>query len=165
MTTTPAEGAERRAGKSTRNDMTPAADKSPITASLPLSKLRGLSTSLRVALKARRITNCDQLLAIAATADARRRFCAEAGLDGPDLLHLVRRADMARVKGVGAVFGMMLEELGVADVPSLAAAKPALLHERLRSYNSQERIARRSPTLGEVEAWIEQARSLPRLVS
>ncbi|HMR34022.1 MAG TPA: DUF4332 domain-containing protein [Geminicoccaceae bacterium] len=133
--------------------------------SLPLSKLRGLSTLLRVALKARRITNCDQLLAIAATAASRRRLCAEAGLDEDELLWLVRRADMARINGIGAVFGMMLEELGIMDMPALAAADPAVLHGRLRSYNEQERIARRSPTPEEVESWVAQARRLPRLVS
>lgn len=133
--------------------------------SLPLSKLRGLSTLLRVALKARRITNCDQLLAAAAVSPARRRLCAEAGLDQDELLRLVLRADMARVNGIGAVFGMMLEELDITDVPTLAAADPALLHARLRSYNEQERIARRSPTPEEVESWVAQARRLPKLVS
>ena len=72
---------------------------------------------------------------------------------------------MARVNGIGAVFGMMLEELGIMDVPALAAADPGLLHGRLRSYNEQERIARRSPTPEEVESWVAQARRLPRLVS
>lgn len=145
--------------------MTPVDDPALIEPSLPLSKLRGLSTPLRVALKACRITNCAQLLAAAAPGEARRRFCADTGLDEAVLLSLVRRADMARVKGVGAVFGMMLEELGIVDVPLLAAAKPAGLHARLRSYNAQERIARRSPTPEEVEAWVLQARSLPPLVS
>lgn len=133
--------------------------------SLPLSKLRGLSTLLRVALKARRITNCDQLLAAAAAAAPRGRLCADAGLDEAMLLSLVRRADMARVNGIGAVFGMMLEELGVVDVASLAVADPRRLHDRLRGYNEQERIARRSPTPAEVDAWVAQARRLPRLLS
>ncbi len=145
--------------------MTTVASNASVQPSLPLSKLRGLSILLRVALKARRITNCEQLLAAAATAPARRRLCAEAGLDDDEVLRLVRRADMARVNGIGAVFGMMLEELGIMDVPALAAADPVLLHGRLRSYNEQERIARRSPTPEEVESWVAQARRLPRLVS
>lgn len=145
--------------------MTTVANNASPQPSLPLSKLRGLSTLLRVALKARRITNCDQLLAAAAVSSARRRLCAEAGLDQDELLRLVLRADMARVNGIGAVFGMMLEELGITDVPMLAAANPALLHARLRGYNEQERIARRSPTPEEVESWVAQARRLPKLVS
>ena len=63
------------------------------------------------------------------------------------------------------VFGLMLEDLGVADVAALAAQGPAELHARLRRYNGEERLARRSPTPGEVESWVAQARSLPVLVS
>lgn len=134
-------------------------------ASLPLSKLRGLPNAARVALKVRRINSCAQLLAAAGTPEARRRLCVETGLADALVLGLVRRADMTRVRGVGAVFGMMLEDLGIADVGRLAAADAAVLHERLRSYNEEERIARRSPTCGEVEEWVLQARGLPQLVS
>lgn len=134
-------------------------------ASLPLSKLRGLPNAARVALKVRRINSCAQLLAVAATPEARQRLCAETGLSEALVLGLVCRADMARVRGVGAVFGMMLEDLGIADVGKLAAAEAAALHEKLRRYNDEERIARRSPTLEEVTEWILQARDLSPLVS
>jgi hypothetical protein len=72
---------------------------------------------------------------------------------------------MARVNGVGSVFGLMLEELGILDVASLARQEPAALHERLRAYNQEQRLARRSPTPEEVSDWIAQARRLPRLVT
>ena len=157
--------AARRLGESVRNAMSALVRSALPVQSLPLSKLRGLTPPLRTALKARRITNCDQLMAAASTARARRRLCAEASIDAEALLRLVRRADMARVNGVGAIFGMMLEELGIIDVAKLAAADAAVLHERLRRYNHDERIARRSPTPEEVASWIEQARGLPRLLS
>jgi hypothetical protein len=48
------------------------------------------------------------------------------------------------------VFGLMLEDLGVRDVPALAARDPAGLHARLFAHNREERLARRSPTPGEV---------------
>ena len=140
-------------------------DNDQAPASLPLSKLRGLPNAARVALKVRRINSCAQLLAVAATPEARQRLCAETGLSEALVLSLVCRADMARVRGVGAVFGMMLEDLDVADVGRLAAAEAAELHEKLRIYNDEERIARRSPTFDEVTEWILQARGLPPLVS
>jgi hypothetical protein len=77
----------------------------------------------------------------------------------------VQRADTARVNGVGSVFGLMLEELEVLDVDRLAQQDPRELHERLRSYNQEERLARRSPTPEEVVDWVNQARRLPRLVT
>ena len=131
---------------------------------LPITKLRGLSPALRRALKARRITTCPRLLAAAGPAGARAALAREAGVDPEELLALVNRADMARVVGLGVVFQMMVEELGVADLAALAGAGPVELHARLRALNAEERIARRSPTPEEVEDWVRQARGLPPLV-
>ena len=72
---------------------------------------------------------------------------------------------MARINGIGVVFGRMLEDLGVEDVASLAGCGAVDLHERLRRFNQVERRSRRSPTPDEVVAWIAQARSLPVLVT
>ena len=72
--------------------------------------------------------------------------------------------DLARVGGIGQVFGLMLEDLGVRDTRALAAQNPAELHARLRAHNREERLARRSPTPGEVEDSVGQARALPGLV-
>jgi len=132
---------------------------------LPVSKLRGLAPRVRAALKRHRVTTCGQLLRAAGGARDRDRLAREAGIDPGELLALVRRADLARVAGIGTVFGLMLEDLGVRDVPALAARDPAGLHARLFAHNREERIARRSPTPEEVEGWVRQARALPALVS
>ena len=132
---------------------------------LPVSKLRGLTLPVRAALKRHRVTTCGQLLRAAGGARDRDRLARVAGIDPGELLALVRRADLARVAGIGTVFGLMLEDLGVRDVPALAARDPAGLHARLFAHNREERIARRSPTPEEVEGWVRQARALPALVS
>lgn len=131
---------------------------------LPISKLRSVPFQARVALKVRRITTCSQLLR-AAAGRAEREALAQAARLSLDLLtELVQRADMARVNGVGTVFGLMLEELGIRDVAALAAQEPEVLHERLRRYNQEQRLARRSPTPEEVSDWIAQARRLRPLI-
>jgi predicted flap endonuclease-1-like 5' DNA nuclease len=132
---------------------------------LPISKLRGLTSPVRAVLKSRRVTTCQQLLRAAARVEDRLRLARETGLDLSALLTLVQRADMARVNGIGTVFGRMLEDLGITDVALLAAQRPAELHERLRRYNQEERIARRSPTPEEVTEWVDQARELAPLIS
>ena len=60
---------------------------------------------------------------------------------------------------------LMLEELGIHDVETLAAQEPEALHDKLREYNRRERLARRSPTPEEVSDWVAQARRLPKLVT
>lgn len=133
--------------------------------SLPISKLRGVSQVARVKLKSKRITNCDQLLEAAGKAHDRERLAAATTIDPAVLLTMVQRADMARVNGIGAIFGMMLEDLEVRDVQTLAACDPARLHEDLRQYNRRERLARRSPTDEEVADWVAQARVLEPIIT
>ena len=132
---------------------------------LPISKLRGVPPMVRLRLKSQRITTCGQLLLAAGDVRTRAALLATTGIDEDVLLRLVRRADMARIRGIGTVFGLMLEELGVADVEQLARQTPGDLHAALKAYNLEERLARRSPTMEEVVEWIETAQSLPVVVS
>ena len=132
---------------------------------LPLAKLRQVPSLLKAALKARSITTCDQLLAVAGRGDDRAALARAIHSAPGQLAELVRRADLARVKGVGTVFGRMLEDLGIGEVAKLAHQKPGRLHERLHHYNAASQLARRSPTADEVADWIAQARQLPILVT
>ena len=136
----------------------------PATYALPVSKLRGVPATVRMALKRQGINTCARLLEQAGKAGARRALAERTGIDGELLLRLVQRADMARSNGIGAVFGMMLEELGIRQVDMLARQDPLELHAALKELNARERYARRSPTPEEVADWIAQARALPRLV-
>lgn len=131
---------------------------------LPISKLRGVPATARMALKRQGINTCTRLLEEAGKAAARRALAERTGIDGELLLRLAQRADMARVNGIGAVFGMMLEDLGVRDVATLARQDPVALHRQLKELNNRERFARRSPTPEEVADWVAQARALPRLL-
>ncbi len=132
---------------------------------LPISKLRGVPFQVRVALKVRRITTCSQLLNAAARHENRLALARTTKLPPEILTELVQLADMARINGIGAVFGLMLEEMGVHDVETLAARDPEVLHRQLRDYNRSERLARRSPTPEEVADWVGQARRLPVLLT
>ena len=104
----------------------------------PISKLRGVPTTARKALKRHKINTCPQLLAAAAAAGKRAALAQAAGI-APDLLTtIVRRADMGRVQGIGVIFDLMLEEVGVCDV---AQQDAAVLHLRLKTYNQRERLS------------------------
>jgi len=77
---------------------------------------------------------------------------------------LVWRADLTRIKGIGAIFADMLELLGVDRTARLAQQEPGELHQALSRLNAAQRLARRAPTPEEVQDWIAQARTLPRLI-
>lgn len=136
----------------------------PRPMSLHVSKLRGISLDIRNRLKRQGISYTHQLLREAGSAEQRGRLAARGQIDEVALARLVRRADLARVKGIGAIFADMLEMVGVDEVATLALQESAGLHRRLYELNAVERLARRAPTPEEVQDWIAQACVLPRLV-
>jgi hypothetical protein len=133
--------------------------------SLHVSKLRGISLDVRRKLKRQGISYTHQLLREAGSPEQRRQLAERSQIDEVVLLRLVRRADLARVKGVGAIFADMLELVGVDQVAVLAEQDPLDLHARLYELNAAERLARRAPTPEEVQQWTAQARALPRLIA
>jgi predicted flap endonuclease-1-like 5' DNA nuclease len=132
--------------------------------SLHVSKLRGISLDIRNRLKRQGISYTHQLLREAGSSEQRGRLAARGRIDEVALARLVRRADLARVKGIGAIFADMLELVGVDEVATLAEQEPADLRRRLYELNADQRLARRAPTPDEVQDWITQAQALPRLV-
>jgi predicted flap endonuclease-1-like 5' DNA nuclease len=132
--------------------------------SLHVSKLRGISNQVRNKLKRHGVTYTHQLLEAAGRFESRRELAARSEIDEAVLLRLTCRADLARIKGVGAIFADMLELIGVDRVSSLAERDSAQLYEILHDLNAAERFARRAPTPDEVADWVAQARGLPHLV-
>ena len=131
---------------------------------LHISKLRGITDPVRSKLKRQGITYTDQLVEAAGRASERRELAARSGIEAAMLGRLVCRADLNRIKGIGAVFADMLEMLGVDRMARLARREPGELHRALSQFNAARRLARRAPTLEEVQDWIAQARALPRLI-
>ncbi len=132
--------------------------------SLHLSKVRGTNLQIRARLKGRGITNSRQLLVAAGEQKKRAALIGETGIDAATLAYITKRADLARVKGIGATFADMLEVLRVDTVERLASWEPAALHRTLHDFNRTERFARRSPTPEEIQSWVGQARKLPILI-
>lgn len=128
---------------------------------LHVSKLRGMDIPTRNRLKRQGITYAEQLLTAAGTRDARRALAERTGIDATMLLRLVRRSDMSRIRGIGAIFADMLEVVGVHNVAGLRASDPQHLRADLAALNASERLARRAPTVDEVADWVAQARVLP----
>jgi predicted flap endonuclease-1-like 5' DNA nuclease len=136
----------------------------PGAMSLHISKLRGITDPVRGKLKRRGITYTHQLVEAAARAADRRALAASSGIEVATLERLVCRADLVRIKGIGAIFADLLELLGVDRVERLARKEPHALHAALAGLNAVERLARRAPTQEEVEDWIAQARAMPPLI-
>jgi predicted flap endonuclease-1-like 5' DNA nuclease len=125
-----------------------------------ISTIKGITPEVVAKMKERGITNTDQLLEQAGSAATRRELATFTGLSASDLLDLVNRADLARIKGIGDAFANLLEEAGVDSVKELARRRPDNLQARLAEINETRKLTNRAPTVEVVTGWIEEAKSL-----
>jgi predicted flap endonuclease-1-like 5' DNA nuclease len=142
-------------------DPVPLANPGERPMSLHISKLRGMDPHTRARLKHHGINYSEQLLDAAGKLHDRQQFAARSRIDDAVLWRLARRADLAQIRGIGAIFADMLELVGIDRTTRLAQEDPAALHRRLVELNGRERLARRAPTPEEVADWVHQARELP----
>ena len=132
--------------------------------SINIRKLRGMSEALAGSLLEKGIRTSDQLLAAARDGKARQELAKTLQTDAKAILEMANRADLARVKGIGSVYGDLLEQAGVDTVRELATRNAGNLLHKIGDINAAKNLAGRLPTLKQVEGWIEQAKSLPRSI-
>ncbi|ARM31181.1 DUF4332 domain-containing protein [Prosthecochloris sp. HL-130-GSB] len=95
----------------------------------------------------------------------RKSLAEKTGIEEKKILKWVNRADLSRVKGIGAEYSDLLEAAGVDTVPELAQRNAEHLHAKLEEINSQQQLVRKMPTTPQVADWIAQAKELPRVIT
>ena len=110
------------------------------------------------------VKNTDSLLSYAGTPKQRKALAEKTGLPEAEILKFANMVDLYRIKGVGSEYSELLEAAGVDTVPELAKRKAANLTQAILSINESKKLVRRPPTEKRVVGWIEQAKSLPRVL-
>ena len=110
------------------------------------------------------VKTTDDLLERGATEKGREELESASGIGHALILKWVNRVDLYRINGIGSEYSDLLEVAGVDTVPELAQRNAANLTETLAEANAARNLVRRLPTLEMVTDWIEQAKSLPRVV-
>ena len=72
--------------------------------------------------------------------------------------------DLYRIKGVGSEFAELLEASGVDTVPELAQRNAENLATKMIEVNDAKSLTRRVPTGADVEKWVAEAKTLPRML-
>jgi len=124
-------------------------------------EIRGIQVNVAEKLTTAGLKTADVLLEAGRTPAGRKELAAKVGVDESEILALVNRADLARVRGIGEVYSNLLELTGVDTVAELARRNAANLSAALTE-QTQAGDARRAPTLAQVEDWIAQAKALGR---
>ncbi len=110
------------------------------------------------------IRSTEALLARAATRKDRKALAQETGISEEKILEWVNRADLFRVPGIGEEYSDLLENAGVDTVAELSRRNAENLHEAMVKVNAEKNLVNRMPSVKMVQAWIQAAKSLPRLV-
>ncbi len=130
-----------------------------------LTMIEGVGEVYAEKLKAGGVTTTTSLLEMGATPKGRKDLAEATGLSPHLILKWVNRVDLFRVKGVGEEYADLLEFAGVDTVPELAQRNPENLCAKLAEVNAERQLVRRLPTPAQVADWVEQAKTLPRVVT
>lgn len=128
---------------------------------LRISELYGVDAGLAGKLKDAGLDDSAKLLTAVAQPDERKALADRLGLDERALLELGNRADLARIKGIGAVYSDLLEFAGVDTVAELAGRNPDNLYAKIMAVASQHSV-KRPPQAADVADWVAQAKALGR---
>ena len=110
------------------------------------------------------VKDTDSLLKNALTPRQRTTLAEQTGLSEARILKFANMADLYRISGVGSEYSELLEASGVDTVPELATRNAANLTQAVAKVNAEKKLTRQVPTEAEVTKWIEQAKTLPRMI-
>jgi predicted flap endonuclease-1-like 5' DNA nuclease len=130
-----------------------------------LKDIEGIGAAYAAKLGEAGITTVAKLLSAGATPKGRADLEAKSGISHKLILEWVNHADLYRIKGIGSEYADLLEAAGVDTVVELATRKAENLYNKLVEVNSAKKLVRQLPTQAKVADWVEQAKSLPRVVS
>lgn len=136
-----------------------------VTGLAKIIEIEGIGEAFAAKLEAAGVATVEALLATAGPAAGRKALAEKTGLPAAQLLEWVNRADLMRVKGIGSEYSDLLETAGVDTVKELATRVAANLHAKMEEVNAAKQLVRRTPSLGEVEAWVAEAKTLAPAVT
>jgi predicted flap endonuclease-1-like 5' DNA nuclease len=129
-----------------------------------IEDIEGIGPQYAEKLKAAGINTVEKLLESGATAKGRDELSAKTGISAKLILTWVNHADLFRIKGVAGQFSELLEAAGVDTVPELAQRNAENLQKALSQTNDEKHLAKTTPSLSQVTTWIEEAKTLPKVV-
>jgi predicted flap endonuclease-1-like 5' DNA nuclease len=133
--------------------------------SIKISDIEGIGPSISEKLLAAKIKTVEDLLKYGSTPKGRSHIAETAGLDEKRVLKWVNMADLYRIKGIGSEYSELLEASGVDTVKELRNRRPDNLYQKMVEVNNTKKLVRKVPTESQVRDFVEQAKSLPPIVT
>lgn len=131
---------------------------------MKIQEIEGVSGEHGQKLSEAGVATVESLLDKGSKRRSRQQLAETTGISETLILQWVNRADLMRVKGVGAEYSDLLEAAGVDSPRELSHRAPAHLRKKMDEINSAKKIVRRLPTEAEVTTWIAEAKAMPKVV-
>lgn len=129
-----------------------------------IEDIEGIGPVFGEKLRAAGVADTNTLLTGARTPQQRKILAEKSGLPETKILKFANMVDLYRISGVGSEFSELLEAAGVDTVPELAQRNPTNLAQKMTEVNEAKKLTRRVPSEKEIASWVEQAKSLPRML-
>lgn len=127
----------------------------------PIEDVLGIGPVYAKKLKEAGIKNTDQLLAAAKTRTQRHDLADDTGIPYGNVLHIARKVELMRIRGIGIRQSNLLEAVGVDSVKELAQRSPLNLWDRMMIANNISRpFVGVNPSKTSVARWVEEAKTL-----
>ena len=125
-----------------------------------IAEIKSLSAAAKTKLAALGIGTVQELIARAGAGSQRTSLARELGVEVSQVTEWVNRADLMRLVGVGTEYANLLEEAGVDSCKELQHRVPQNLWEKLTETNQARQVTKRTPSLGQVQGWVAEAKTL-----
>ena len=130
-----------------------------------LIEIEGVGEVYAKKLKDAGVASTKALLEKGTTPKGRKEIAAKSGISDTLILEWVNHVDLFRIRGVASEYADLLEEAGVDTVRELAQRNAENLFQKMSTANLKKKLVRRLPTQKQVQAWIEQAKRLPGIIT
>ncbi|MGH8875479.1 MAG: DUF4332 domain-containing protein [Acidimicrobiia bacterium] len=130
-----------------------------------IQEIEGIGQRLATKFRKTGVRTSEALLRRGATRQGRAGLAEATGLSAQQILEWVNRADLMRVRGIGAEYSELLESAGVDTVKELRRRSVKSLTAKMAEINEKKRLVRRLPTESMVARWIAHAKELDSVVS
>lgn len=129
-----------------------------------LLDIEGIGPTHAATLERQGLTTTAHLLERGGTKAGRKDLSESTGISEKLILEWVNHADLCRIHGVAGEYADLLEAAGVDSIPELAQRSATNLHVAMQEMNENKNLVRQVPGLAQVQKWIAEAKTLPRLV-
>jgi len=129
-----------------------------------IQDVEGIGPVRREKFLAAGIKDTDGLLKSTKTPKQRKNLAETTGISEKWILKFANMADLYRVNGISSKYSQLLEASGVDTVVELATRVPKNLHTKVSAVNKEKKSTRQPPSLAEITSWIEEAKTLPRVL-